>query len=158
MGKVHGQLAEGLSLYVRQMAWLNAVPKPSPGTKRAELAAQGKLPPPLSRIEQLKADKTEPVMPPNPAPLIINRLIEIGLTDVAGMGAVPLGWGTILHWSQVTGIRLPPWEARLLRRLSTEYLAEGRRAEAEGCPPPWAAPITQAELDADEARTRALLG
>lgn len=137
------------------MAWLNAVPKPPAGTKRAARADDL---PQVSRLDRLKADKVEVAMPPNPAPHIVTRLIEIGLTEQAGMGAAPLSWGEINEWQRSTSVSLPPWEARLIRRLSTEYLAEGRKAESENSPPPWRAPVSQRELDADEERLRALLG
>ncbi|WP_416463188.1 hypothetical protein [Sphingomonas sp. VDB2] len=97
-------------------------------------------------------------MPTNPAPHIINRLLEIGLTEAAGMGAAPLSWVAINAWQQATGVRLLPWEARLLRKLSVEYLAESRRAEAETCPPPWRMVVTARERDVEERRLRALLG
>lgn len=140
------------------MAWLNAVPKPAPGTKRADRAAEPGAPPPVSRMDRYRADRVAPAMPPNPAPHIITRLVEIGLSEAADMGAVPLSWGTINEWQRATGVCLAPWEARLLRRLSTEYLAEGRRAESENCPSPWRAPVSQAERDADEARVLEMFG
>ena len=41
-----------------------------------------------------------PRMPPNPAPHIIARLIEIGLTESNGMGPSPLSWQAIGAWPQ----------------------------------------------------------
>ncbi|MDF0540782.1 hypothetical protein PX699_00370 [Sphingobium sp. H39-3-25] len=137
------------------MAWLHATPKPPEGSKRAKLADQA---PSISRIDQMQKRGLIPQMPPNPAPHIINRLIEIGLSEAAGMGAVPLSWREITAWQQATGVVLPAWEARLIRRLSTEYLAEGRRAESENSPPPWHAPVTPQELEIEEARLRMVLG
>ena len=137
------------------MAWLHATPKPAEGTRRAKAE---NAPPALSRLDQIKRDKLTPQMPPLPAPHFIDRLIEIGLTEAAGMGAGPLSWATIAGWQQVTGIALEPWEARLYRKLSLEYLAEGRRAESENCPPPWRATITQAERDVEQRRLEQLLG
>lgn len=136
------------------MAWLNATPKPDERTKRAKAGAVATL----SRIEAMKRQKITPPMPPNPAPHIVDRLVEIGLTEAAGMGAGPLAWQSIAAWQQVTGIHLPPWEARLIRRLSVEYLAEGRRAESENCPPPWRAEVTVAEVQTEVDRLRMVLG
>lgn len=135
------------------MAWLGAVPKPPAGSKRAESPA-----PTLSRAEQMKRSGVTPRMPPNPAPYLTARLVEIGLTEAAGLGAAPLSWREIMEWQRATGVELAPWEARLLRRLSVEYLAESRRAELETCPPPWRTEPTQAEMDAEEAALRAVLG
>jgi len=106
----------------------------------------------------MKRDKIVPLMPPNPAPHITDRLIEIGLTQAAGMGAVPLSWLEINAWCHRTAVDLEPWEARLIRELSKVYLAEGRAAESETCPPPWRAPVTRRELEIEEAQLRELLG
>jgi hypothetical protein len=97
-------------------------------------------------------------MPPNPAPAITARLIEIGLTQAAGMGSAPLSWGEINEWQRATCVTLQPWEARLIRRLSTEYLAEGRRAESENCPAPWHTAPSQRAIETEQARLEAVLG
>lgn len=99
-----------------------------------------------------------PQMPPNPAPHLTDRLIEIGLTEAAGMGAGPISWLTIDAWKRSTGVPIDPWEARLLRRLSIAYHAEGRRAEDETCPPPWRAKVTALEREVEEAALRSVLG
>ena len=137
------------------MAWLNATPKPDAGTKRAK--AEGNAPK-LSRMDQMKRDKIVPQMPPNPAPHIIDRLVEIGLTEAAGMGAAPLSWQSILAWQDAVSVALPPWEARLIRKLSVEYLAESRRAESENCPAPWRGEVTQREVETEVDRLRMWLG
>ena len=137
------------------MAWLNATPKPPAGTKRAEAKNQ---PPAISRIDQLKKDRVSPAMPPNPAPHIIDRLVEIGLTEAAGMGAAPISWQSIRAWQDVMGIRLPRWEARLIRKLSVEYMAESRRAESENCPAPFRAGVSEREKQLEVERLRMVLG
>lgn len=137
------------------MAWLHATPKPPEGTKRAAAKDQ---PPAVSRMERYKRDGIVPQMPPNPAPHIINRLVEIGLTEAAGMGAGPISWLTIDAWCRRTGIDLAPWEARVLRSLSVAYVAEGRQAESENCPAPWRAAPTEREKEVELARLRSVLG
>ncbi|WP_239016837.1 phage tail assembly chaperone [Sphingomonas ginkgonis] len=136
------------------MAWLNATPKLPEGSKRAQRGGSSCL----SRIEELKKDKISPPMPPNPAPHLINRLIEIGIAETGGMGPSTLSWREIGEWQRLTGVELEPWEARLIRDLSAAYIAEGRLAEDHNCPPPWRAAITQQARDADEARLRSVLG
>jgi hypothetical protein len=136
------------------MAWLNATPKPPEGSRRAKAGQTSKL----SRIDQLKRDGVTPTMPPNAAPHIIARLLEIGLTETTGMGPAPLSWREIGEWQRNVSVELPPWEARLLRSLSVAYIAEGRRAESETCPPPWRAEVSQRERDIAEAKLRMLLG
>jgi hypothetical protein len=157
LGKLQGRLERGLTLYIQHMAWLQATPKPDPRSRRGKLAEQSTAPR-LSRIAALKAKKVVPPMPPNPAPHITDRLIEMGLTQAAGMGAVPLSWGEINAWCDRTAVDLEPWEARLIRRLSAAYLAESHKADDENCPPPWAAPVTAREIEIEEAQLRAVLG
>lgn len=99
-----------------------------------------------------------PPMPPNPAPHIFDRLIEIGIVTPTGMGQTPISWQEIAAWSQMTGVKLEPWEARLIRSLSVKYVAESRAAENETYPAPWRGPVTQQEMDAEVQGLRGLLG
>ena len=137
------------------MAWLGAVPKPPEGSKRAKANAPVST---LTRLDRMKKDRIEPQMPPNPAPHIIARLTEIGLTESNGMGASPLSWREIEAWQRNTHVRLAPWEARLMRHLSLEYVGESRRAESENCPAPFRAEVTQREREVEEANLRMVLG
>ncbi|WP_347271797.1 phage tail assembly chaperone [Rhizorhabdus histidinilytica] len=98
------------------------------------------------------------VMPPNPSPIFLQCLMEIGLFQANGMGISPTSWAEIDAWSRMTDVRLAPWQARLIRQLSVDYVAESRRAEDEHCPPPWRAPVTAEEVNSEEARLRAVLG
>jgi len=137
------------------MAWLNATPKPPEGSRRAQEKDQ---PPRLCRAEQMTKDGVTFAMPPNPAPHILGYLLEIGLTEAAGMGAGPISWQSINTWQVAMGKRLPRWEMRLIRKLSVEYLAEGHRAESENCPPPWRVAVSQREKDLEVARLQMVLG
>ncbi len=136
------------------MAWLAAAPKPDPRSRRAKEASQDE---PVSRLEAMKARGIIPEMPPNPMPHLINWLVEMGLTEPAGMGIGPVGWQTIDAWCRRTFIALAPWEARLIRHLSVSYVAENRRAEVEGCPAPWRASVTQREKELEIEGLRALI-
>ncbi|QQV79064.1 hypothetical protein H5J25_13870 [Sphingomonas aliaeris] len=144
-----------MKLVVRQMAWLNATPKPDDRTKRAQIGAEVAQ---VSRLARFKADKIKPQMPPNPLPHIVDRLVEIGLNEQAGMGVAPLSWSTIDAWTRLTGIDLMPWEVRLIRSLSVAYLSEGSRAESENCPPPWRGTWTARNLEVEQSRLEELLG
>lgn len=137
------------------MAWLNTAPKPDERTKRAKLNGDA---PAITRAERMKKDGAAIPMPPNPLPHVVDRLIEIGLTEAAGMGAGPVSWQTMDAWANRTGMDIPPWEARLIRRLSVEYVAEQHRAESENCPPPWRWQITEAEKQAANRDLDSLLG
>jgi len=136
------------------MAWLAAVPKPPAGSNREKIGTGAKI----SRAEQMKKKRISPKMPPNPMPHLVQRLIEIGLTEPAGMGMAPISWQTLAAWSTMTGVTLSPWEARLLRNLSTAYLAEFNAAGEEGRPAPFRTKVAQREAEAEEAGLRALLG
>lgn len=138
---------------MRQLAWLNAVPLPPPGSRRAEAEKHLNRP---SRLDGFKKDKIPAPLPVNPAPHITGRLIAMGLVQPAGMGTGPLTWAEIAAWQQNMCVRLAPWEAALLRTLSAAYIAEGRRAEAENASPPWQWPITQREIDNEIAALEAL--
>ena len=138
------------------MAWLNAVPRPAEGASRARANVPA---PTLSRAAQMRANGIRnPLMPPNPLPHIIDRLLEVGLSEPAGMGIGPVTWLTIDAWRRQTGADLPPWEARLIRRLSIEYVAEQRRAESENCPPPCRWEVTEAEKKAEMAGLALIFG
>ena len=51
--------------------------------------------------------------------------------EKTGMGAVALRWQTITAWSAACGVRLSPWEARLLRKLSVTW---SRHSSRISCP------------------------
>lgn len=140
------------------MAWLAATPKPPEGSRLSEQWDRVDPDAKKSRADRMGKAAAASAMPPNPMPHITERLIEMGLVEVAGMGAVPLSWSTLSAWSQMTGVRLCPWEARTMRRLSAEYLAEGRRAEDMTCPPPWAAPVSEVEISSEQAALERVLG
>ena len=137
------------------MAWLNATPRPDERTKAAEPKYERKR---LSRQEQMKKDGVPVRMPPNPLPHLVGWFVEIGISEANGMGASPLSWGEINEWQRATGVALSPWEARLIRRLSTEYLAESRKAESENHPAPWRAAPTQREREAEQRALERVLG
>lgn len=106
----------------------------------------------------MRKEGREILLPDIEHPWILEQLMEIGLFEVSGMDRVPLSWREINEWQRATGVPLQPWQARLMRRLSADYLAELRRAENLHCPPPWSAGPTAADRAADENALRDLLG
>jgi len=68
---------------------------------------------------------------------LIGYLFDAGPTSAGASSGVPLTWSDIRAWERGTGITLPPWQARLLRRLSADYLSESLTADAHDAPPPW---------------------
>jgi len=137
------------------MAWLHATPKPPDGSIRAKMTG---LPALVSRMEQAMKSGVRPKMPPNPLPHVIDRLVEMGLTEAAGMGTVAISWQTLAAWSSMTGIVLAPWEARLIRTLSAAYLAESRGAESENCPAPWRPIADEHDRHVEQCALEAVLG
>lgn len=127
------------------------VPESTPDKWKEKLQAAR-----VSRLEQFKKTGVTLRLPPNPMPHITDRLVEIGLTEAAGMGAAPLSWQTIDAWQRLTMVRLAPWEARLMRSLSVEYLGEARRAEADDAKAPWHGEETARE--AEYALLKEILG
>lgn len=111
-----------------------------------------------ARIEPFKAERAEPPLPPLPERHVYDWLMEVGPVDASDTGQSPISWTTIRDWAGLTFRRLSAWEARTLRRLSTEYLAELHAAEDHVRPAPWSpgpSEITQREA---ERRLRAVLG
>lgn len=130
MGKFFEGLAEDLILRARFMAWLHAVPdeEPKPGSKP---------PPRLTRLEKLrKQHQDERYLPDLPdvdgGEQLLEWFWEVGPTEGDG----PLTHKELLAWQENTGIELESWQARLLRRMSVEYLAENSRASDPKCEPP----------------------
>lgn len=78
-------------------------------------------------------------MPACGAQYLLGYLFEIGPAVPVGMGDGPITHCEIAAWMANTGIRLTPWEARTLRRLSVDYVREASRATQSSHPAPWVA-------------------
>ena len=150
MGQFYEGLGEELSLYVRQVAWLLAIPR-----VKDSRGIETKLP---ARIAPYKAQRAGPPLPPLTAQHVYDWLMQVGPVEVSGMGQVPISWATIHAWAALTFNRLSAWEARMLRRLSSEYLAEVQAAEDHTRPAPWTARWSEIDTKDAERRLRAVLG
>lgn len=94
----------------------------------------------MSRREDLAARGLPIEMPPLEwGQYLLDYLFEFGPTMAAGMGSGPLTAVEISAWQDLLGIEFEPWEARLLRRLSNEYLGESYAATKRDRPPPFGA-------------------
>ncbi len=127
------------------MAWLNTAPTEDPHRSGKSPAPDANRPEPLTRLKQMQRDGLEPFLPDNPAPKLTGWLFEIGPTVPAGMGEAAIGWTDIVAWSTCTGVQLPPWQARLLRTLSGEWLAQKHKARKTDCPQPFGGTSEQIE-------------
>ena len=141
MGKFQEALYEDLSLYVRQLAWLNTSPE------RAKIDdSTGLLVKRLSRLDQFRRTNGEDAQPPLPpimgdAYFFIERLFEVGPIVTAGFGATVITHAEIQAWQHNVGLRLQPLEVKLLRRLSLDYLVELNDSdERSNAPAPWQSP------------------
>lgn len=78
-----------------------------------------------------------PAMPDNPAPYLTTWLFEIGPSVVSGMGEVPLDWQHLRAWQDMIGVSLLPWEARIIRQLSGDFVGQRQKARKADCPAPY---------------------
>lgn len=76
-------------------------------------------------------------MPPCDAIHLFNYLLDMGPALQGDMGARAIDEITLQAWQFNTGIELMPWESRVLKLLSFDYLAESRAAEKVDRLPPW---------------------
>ena len=108
------------------MAWLNATPQDKAGKVQK------------TRISVVLDSGVTPSYPPiSGCDYLISYLFEVGPTMAGSMGNAPLSHSEIRAWQDNTDTDLTPWEARLLRRLSREYMGASSEAESPSCPPPW---------------------
>lgn len=97
-------------------------------------------------------------MPPLPLPHIVEWWTELGMVGSNGMSPTALSWQEIAAWQSGTSVSLSPWEARLIRALSTAYVHQSRISEDETCPPPWCGAVTDIEKGQEVALLDAVLG
>ena len=123
MGKFHVEIGDELSLVVRSLAWLNAIPKDSTDHK--------------TRREIIEEQGGEIDLPPCSAPFLLGALLEIGPAMSGGMALAPIGWRDVEAWQRCMSVRLAPWQAQMLVSLSRHYVNFAREAEKPDCKAPW---------------------
>lgn len=134
MGGFYRGLSDRLSLYVRQLAWLNTAPNPPKGDKTGVKQPQ--------RIKRLRAEGFPVELPDNPVPYLVDWLMEVGPFGTGGMGAVAINWADLATWQALTGLQIDPWEARTLVRLSRDFVAQTERSKDITCPAPYSTGAT----------------
>jgi hypothetical protein len=106
---------------------LNAVPERAESDKSKA--------PLISRLEKRRRHNPDyhPDMPAIEAPHLIGYLLEVGPVMESG----PITHQELFAWQANTGVKLQPWEIRMLRQLSCDYLSESHKAMKPDCSPPW---------------------
>jgi hypothetical protein len=119
------------------LAWLHTAPEPEekPAKKSKEKKDN------LTRLEQILKERDDGVetveMPACDAVYVIGYLFEIGPAVNNGFGRSSITQLEIEAFQRNTGIELESWEARLLKRLSIEYINESLAAVKEDRSSPW---------------------
>jgi len=117
---------ETLSIYVKQIAWLNTIPEKE---KRARRDTVGGDLPPITAGRYL-----------------IHLLFEIGPAQPRAMSSpVAISELEIAAWKANRGISLSAWEAGTIRRLSHEYASALTKASQASCPPFYMSPERMTE-------------
>jgi hypothetical protein len=129
------------------LAWLQATPVADVEPSRSLSKRQKPEEPTLTRAEIMAKKGVVPDLPYlSGGHYLIDYLMEAGPISAAGMGPVVLTWPELNAWVERTGVDLQPWESRMVRRLSADYLTQSRKSEKLDCPSPAFKPLT------DEAR------
>lgn len=115
---------------------------------------------PSTRLQMMRDEGQEPDMPPKcVADYLVGYLMDVGPIAHSGVGAVPVSHGEIAAWQSNTGVELTAWESSMLRRLSSDYVAESHDAQESDCPAPYAPEaISDERRDAVAAQLRAAFG
>lgn len=88
----------------------------------------------MTRLEAMTESRQAILLPPNPAEYLTDWLFDIG----PSAGDRSIGYTDLAAWQAISGVKLEPWEARTLRRLSGEYLGQMAKSRKAGSPPPYA--------------------
>lgn len=95
----------------------------------------------------MKDDGISPVFPDNPAEYLTTWLFEIGPAVPAGMGESAIDWPHLKAWQETMGVELLPWEARILRRLSGDFVAQRAKSRKPDCPAPYTGDADRVKLN-----------
>lgn len=117
MGKFYEAVGCELEIYVRHLAWLDAVQDESKLSRRAEF----------------ELDNNTAEAPECEAGYVLDYLFELGVT----MGDHPLTHTELRAWMDNTGVELSAWEARIIKTLSGAYLSMSHDAKKYDTETPW---------------------
>jgi hypothetical protein len=81
-------------------------------------------------------------------PYLLDYFFEVGPTSSGGLGPAELTATEIRNWRLEMGLKLRPWEARTLKRLSRVYLDQASISGSPDCPAPFGARLSREEVEA----------
>lgn len=76
-------------------------------------------------------------MPPARLLYLVEFLLDVGPTSVGALGNAPVTQFELRAWAANMNIRLTPWEASVVCKLSVAYVVQLQKAESPDCLPPW---------------------
>lgn len=107
-----------------------------------------------SRAVRMAADKVELPLPAvKQGAYLLGYLLEVGPVFGGGTERTPITFSELQAWQHLVGVHLRPWECRMLRRLSRDYLTQSAEASSRSCPAPWTPPA-----EANRKRVAAQVG
>lgn len=77
---------------------------------------------------------------------LVNYAFECGVSLNSDFGMTPITWQEVNAWQKAT-LNNDPWIAKIVKKLSSDYVSEFKAAKDQGRP----SPITE-ELDLQEQR------
>lgn len=103
-----------------------------PGSKQSTNASS------KTRLELIQEKGGEAELPQfEVAAYLVDYWRDVGSVNQGGYSPSPLSAAEIQAWQQMAGIRLNPWEFRIIREMSRAYLSYLHEAEEFECPAPF---------------------
>ncbi len=146
MDKFYERCAGQLIAYVQFWAWLHTPPKIEPQQTLKNTKAQ-QTP---SRLQKSRSELGDVGYMPDMPDVeglenVIDYFFECGPALFGSSGPLPLSHCEIAAWKENTGRELSPWEAKLLRQMSIEFVDWSAKAKDPSC----LSPIAEPELTAE---------
>lgn len=101
----------------------------------------------------MERDGMKPILPDPGLDYLVAMFLEAGPTIVSGFGAAPLSHAEIQAYQLNKGVRLTPWEAITLRKLSLTYIEESESAKDPHAKPPYSRLVRLSRQEVDDKLT-----
>lgn len=133
-----------LILYARQLAWLRSKPQPRQTKNKKQRTAPLKTRAQTFRDLGLEAKMPEIELCPH----VADWFEDVGPASNNGMGVVPLSYGEIESWLNVTNLEVTSFEVDAMMMMSRQYCYQSVLSEDEKCEQPYKVEYEQDELAA----------